>query len=213
MLFVFDLDGTLVDSRRDIADSANAVLEACGYPAHTEEAVGGMVGEGAAVLIGRVFAAANAPLPGDALERFLHVYDTRLLNHTRPYDGVVLLLEALQTRGTLAVLTNKPIGATRAILDGLDLSRFFGRLVLGGDGPHPRKPEPDGLHQLARSAGVPLTDVLMIGDSIIDFQAAVNAGARACLVRWGLGSHGLLDAQLRPSDIVIDRPLDLLTRL
>ena len=153
MLFVFDLDGTLVDSRRDIAQAANAVLVECGYPPHSEAAVGGMVGEGAAVLIARVFAAAQAPAPPDALERFLRAYGTCLLNHTRPYEGVVPLLDALQLRGTLAVLTNKPIGPTRAILDGLGLSAYFGSRVLGGDGPHPRKPgighHPHGLEDSA----------------------------------------------------------------
>lgn len=213
MLFVFDLDGTLVDSRRDIADAANAVLVDCGYPAHTEEAIGGMVGEGAAILIARAFAAAGAALPADALDRFLRAYDTRLLHHTRPYDGIVPLLEALQSRGTLAVLTNKPIGPTRAILDGLGLHGFFGPRVLGGDGPHPRKPDPAGLLQLVQDSGRTPEQTMMVGDSIIDFRAAQNAGARACLVRWGLGVEGFQDAALRPADIVIDRPLDLLAHL
>lgn len=213
MLFVFDLDGTLVDSRRDIADAANAVLEACGHQPHSEAAIGGMVGEGAAILIARAFAAAHAAAPPDALERFLDAYDARLLAHTRPYEGIVPLLEALQPRGTLAVLTNKPIGATRAILDGLALSRFFGPRVFGGDGPHPRKPEPAGLLQLVADSGHPLTGAMMVGDSIIDFRTAVNAGTRACLVRWGLGLDGLHDVSLRPGDLLIDHPLDLLARL
>lgn len=213
MLFVFDLDGTLVDSRRDIADAANAVLVECGHPPHSEEAIGGMVGEGAAVLIARAFAAADALAPPDALDRFLRAYDTRLLAHTRPYDGIVPLLDALQARGTLAVLTNKPIGATRAILAGLGLDRFFGPRVLGGDGPHPRKPEPAGLLQLAQATGYTPEQTMMVGDSIIDFRAALNAGARACLVRWGLGIESLQDAPLRATDIVIDSPLDLLASL
>ena len=213
MLFVFDLDGTLVDSRRDIANAANAVLVECGHRPHSEEAIGGMVGEGAAVLIARAFGAAGAATPNDALDRFLRAYDARLLDHTRPYDDIVPMLDALQAHGTLAVLTNKPIGATRAILEGLGLARFFGSRVLGGDGPHPRKPDPAGLLELARTSGSAPEQTMMVGDSIIDFRAAVNAGARACLVRWGLGLEGLQDAPLRAGDLVIDHPLDLLASL
>lgn len=213
MLIVFDLDGTLVDSRRDIADAANAVLVECGHRPHSEEAIGGMVGEGAAVLIARAFTAAGAATPVDALERFLRAYDLRLLDHTRPYDDIVPLLDALQAHGTLAVLTNKPIGATRAILEGLGLARFFGPRVLGGDGPHPRKPDPAGLLQLVMDNGCTPEQTIMVGDSIIDFRAAMNAGVRACLVRWGLGIESLQDAPLRPTDLVIDSPLDLLSSL
>ena len=94
-LFVFDLDGTLVDSQRDIAESANAVLDSCGYAPHSEAAIAGMVGEGAALLIARAFAAAGADAPPDALQRFLRVYESRLLQHTRPYPGIPELLDAL----------------------------------------------------------------------------------------------------------------------
>ena len=152
-LFVFDLDGTLGDSRRAIAESAHAVREACGGTPHSEEAIGAMVGDGAALLIARAFAAANLTPPADALDRFLRVYDSRLLQHTVAYDGMVQVLDTLAPRGTLAVLTNKPIGATQAILDGLGLARYFGDRVLGGDGPHPRKPDAAGLRQLMERAG------------------------------------------------------------
>ena len=212
-LFVFDLDGTLVDSRRDIAESANAVLEACGGTPHSEEAIGGMVGDGAALLIARAFAAVNLPLPADALQQFLRVYDSRLLRHTVAYEGMTELLDILAARGTLAVLTNKPIGATQAILDGLGLAPYFADLVLGGDGPHPRKPEAAGLLQLmARTRSVP-EHTLMIGDSVVDFRTAVAAGTRACVCRYGFGHHDFPMAELRPSDAIIDHPLALLTSL
>ncbi len=100
-LFVFDLDGTLVDSQRDIADSANAVLVECGSAALPDAAIAGMVGEGAATLIARAFAAAEHPRPDDALERFLAAYSTRLLRWTRTYDGITELLETLAPRVTL----------------------------------------------------------------------------------------------------------------
>ena len=212
-LFVFDLDGTLVDSRRDIAESANTVLEACGGTPHSEEAIGAMVGDGAALLIARAFAAANLTPPADALDRFLRVYDSRLLQHTVAYDGMVQVLDTLAPRGTLAVLTNKPIGATQAILDGLGLARYFGDRVLGGDGPHPRKPDAAGLRQLMERAGSTAERTVMVGDSVVDFRTAVAGGARACVCRYGFGHHDFPMDELRPLDSVIDHPLDLLTTL
>ena len=212
-LFVFDLDGTLVDSRRDIAESANAVLEECGCTPHSEEAIGGMVGDGAAQLIARAFAAAGCPAPSDALDRFLRVYNSRLLRFTRPYDGVPELLDALSELGTLAVLTNKPIGATRAVLGDLGLAQYFGGRVRGGDGPHPRKPDAAGLSGLIADAGVSAAETLMVGDSIVDVRTARGAGAAACVARYGFGFHDFPMAELDAADRVIDRPLDLLATL
>ena len=212
-LFVFDLDGTLVDSRRDIADSANVVLASCGLTPHPDEAIGGMVGDGAAMLIARAFAAAGQPAPPDALDRFLVAYDSRLLRFTRPYDGIPRLLEVLATRGTLAVLTNKPIGATRTILDGLGLAAHFGDRVLGGDGPHARKPDPGGMRQLIAAAGVQPAQTMMIGDSIVDLRTAHVAGTRACVTRYGFGFHNFPLSELTATDVIVDSPLELLTHL
>ncbi|MBS1817100.1 MAG: HAD-IA family hydrolase [Acidobacteria bacterium] len=212
-LFVFDLDGTLVDSRRDIAESANAVLAECGYPPHTEDAIAGMVGDGAALLIARAFAAAGAPAPDDALARFLRVYDARLLQHTRAYDGVHGLLDALRDRATLAVLTNKPLGATRTILEGLRLDAYFEERVLGGDGPQPRKPDPSGLLRLIAEADVTPGETMMVGDSSIDFRTARAAGTPVCLARYGFGLHDVDLTALAATDLVIDEPLQLLRSL
>jgi phosphoglycolate phosphatase len=211
--FVFDLDGTLVDSLRDIAEAANAVLGECGCAPHSEQAIGGMVGDGAGMLIARAFAAADCPAPPDALDRFLRAYDSRLLRFTRPYAGIPELLEALAARGTLGVLTNKPLGATRAILDALDLSAHFGDRILGGDGPHPRKPDAAGLEQLMSRAHVLPARTLMVGDSLIDFRTARNAGAHVCLARYGFGFHDFPTHELRAGDRVIDHPLALLASL
>src|SRR5438874_8494910 len=111
-LIVFDLDGTLVDSRRDLANSMNTLLAECGAAPLPEETIGRMVGDGAAVLVARGFAAARVPAPPDALARFLAIYDDHLLDHTRPYDGIADALTALGRRADLAVLTNKPLAAT-----------------------------------------------------------------------------------------------------
>jgi phosphoglycolate phosphatase len=210
-LIVFDLDGTLVDSRRDIAESANALLEACGAVALTEEAIAGMVGEGARTLVQRVFAARQHVPPADALEQFLTIYDGRLLRHTRPYPRMAEVLAALSTRASLAVLTNKPLMAARAILEGLDLMRYFeDDAVLGGDGPLPRKPEPEGLQALIRRAGVPTASTVLVGDSVIDWRTATRSLTACCLARYGFGLAGIPLDELREVDRVIDAPIELL---
>ncbi|MBI3402815.1 MAG: HAD hydrolase-like protein [Acidobacteria bacterium] len=210
-LIVFDLDGTLIDSRRDIADAANALLQSCGAEPLPEERIGRMVGDGAATLVARAFTASGLEKPADALDRYLEFYATRLLTHTRPYPGVAAVLQTLSASATLAVQTNKPQAATREILDGLDLARYFSAdAVLGGDGPFARKPDPSGLRHLAASAGVPLADTLLVGDSIVDWRTARAAPAGICLARYGFGFDGFPISQLGPSDRVIDTPMQLL---
>ena len=207
---MFDLDGTLVDSRRDIADAANALLVSCGAAPIPEDRIGGMVGEGAAMLIARAFAASGVERPPDALERYLAFYAGCLLAHTRPYDGIPAVLEALGARASLAVLTNKPIASTRRILDGLDLSRYFpADAVLGGDGPFARKPDPAALRHLAADAGVAAT--LMVGDSAIDWRTARAAGTRVCLARYGFGFESVPVHELAQGELTIGAPIELLS--
>ncbi len=213
-LVVFDLDGTLVDSRTDLAQSANAVLTSCGCAPLAEEAIGRMVGDGAASLVARAFVASGCPQPADALERFLAVYNNRLLAHTRAYDGVADLLEALGRKVMLAVLTNKPLGPTLEILEGLRLDRHFRReLIIGGDGRFPRKPDPSALRELARRAGTEIRRTLMVGDSSIDWRTARAGGAQFCLARYGFGFHGFPVAELDENDWLVDSPSQLLSRL
>ena len=212
-LIAFDLDGTLVDSRRDLAESANAVLQEAGCAPHSEEAIGRMVGDGAATLVARAFESAGCLQPADALVRFLAIYNSRLLRFTRPYPGILALLTQLQPQVTLAVLTNKPIGATLTILEGLSLSTFFGQRVVGGDGPFPRKPDPAGLVHLMASAGASPAQTLLVGDSVMDWRAARAAAAHSCLARYGFVFEGFPMSQLGPSDRLIDSPGDLLAWL
>jgi phosphoglycolate phosphatase len=210
-LFVFDLDGTLVDSRRDIADAANALLESYGAVRLSEDRIGRMVGDGAATLVARAFDTSGMAQPPDALNRYLALYHERLLEHTRPYPGLVETLEVLSTRARLSVLTNKPLHATRVILDGLDLARFFGReAVVGGDGPFPRKPDPTALRHLQTLAGVDRGASVLVGDSAIDCRTARAAATPLCVARYGFGYATMATNALRDDDCVIDSPRDLL---
>lgn len=214
-LIAFDLDGTLVDSLRDLAESANALLVESGGARLAEEAIGRMVGDGAATLVRRAFEAAHVPQPSDALARFLRIYDARLLRCTRPYAGVPDLLTELHARAMpLAVLTNKPLGATREILAGLDLARFFpDGAIVGGDGPLARKPDPAGLLHLAQTAGAVPEDVLLVGDSIVDHRTARAASARICMAGYGFGFRDFPSHELAPADWVIDSPRALISLL
>jgi phosphoglycolate phosphatase len=210
-LYVFDLDGTLVDSLRDLSDTANQLVVSCGGTPLDVDAVGKMVGEGVGTLVSRVFAAARVAQPADAVDRFLAIYQRRLLNHTRPYDGMVDVLTALSARASLAVLTNKPLAATTEILTGLGLSKFFdGAAILGGDGPLPRKPDPAGMAQLCARANVKASDAVLVGDSLIDWQTAKNAGTGICLATYGFGFCSFPRETLNGRERLINAPVDLL---
>jgi phosphoglycolate phosphatase len=185
-LIAFDLDGTLIDSRRDLADSANQLIEELGGQPLTEEQIGSMVGEGAALLVRRALKASGRGERAHALERFLAIYDERLLNHTRIYDGVADVVRGLRGRARLAVLTNKPAKPTERILAGLGLRDVFDD-VIGGDGPHPRKPDPAGLNAMMASANASPAGTLLVGDSPIDLETAQRAGVSCCLVSYGFG--------------------------
>jgi phosphoglycolate phosphatase len=208
-LIVFDLDGTLVDSRRDIAEAANALLEECGAAPLPEERIGRMVGDGAAVLVERAFKTVGMAAPGNALDRFIAIYGQRLLKHTRPYPGIPEVLSHLSQRARLAVLTNKPIAGAREILEGLDLARYFGASVIGGDGPFPRKPNPSGLQHLAAAAGVTAETTMLVGDSVIDWRTARAASTAICIARYGFGFESVPVTDLGPEDRLVDAPDEL----
>jgi phosphoglycolate phosphatase len=213
-LIVFDLDGTLVDSKRDIAESANATLVECGAPSLPEDDIVRMVGDGAPTLIARAFAAAGFEQPTDALDRYNAIYNGRLLKYTRPYEGIPELLAELAPRSSLGVLTNKPMASTRGILDGLDLSRYFREdWVLGGDGPFPRKPDPRGLRHLMTSAGASADTTVLVGDSVVDWRTASAAATKVCLARYGFGWEGFPSEQILPETWVVDSPRELLRYL
>ena len=209
-LAVFDLDGTLIDSRRDLADSANAMLAGYGAEPLGEDQIASMVGSGAATLVKRVITAAGVSAPLDeALARFLTAYDERLTHHTRPYDGIAVLLDDLRSCDiTMAVLTNKPIEQSIRILDTFDLSKHF-RWVLGGDGPWPRKPAPDAMQFLMQNADARPDETMLVGDSSVDLQTSRNAGVAICLARYGFGFADLSAGDLRGDETFADTPAEI----
>ena len=208
-LVIFDLDGTLIDSRQDLADSVNALLVELGAAPLSLDDVTAMVGEGAAVLVSRALKASGlSPDTPHALERFLVHYDDRLTAHTRPYAGIVEALDELRSHGlALAVLTNKPQRATATILDRLDLTRWFFQMI-GGDTAAGRKPEPAGLLSIARLAKVEAFETLMVGDSAIDLRTAHRADTAVCLARYGFGLN-LDGVALRGDEAFIGDPREL----
>jgi phosphoglycolate phosphatase len=211
-LVVFDLDGTLVDSSRDLTDAVNAlVVELDGRPLGLDQ-VTAMVGDGAATLVRRALSAAGLdPETPGALARFLAHYDAQLTTHTQPYPGIPEALAALTDRGlVLAVLTNKPGRQTLEILRRLGLASTFPH-VIGGDTPAGRKPDPAGLLEIvARSGATPATTML-VGDSPVDLATARRGGTAVCLARYGFGYRFEPDA-FRGDELFVDAPAELLAR-
>lgn len=207
-LVAFDLDGTLVDSRRDLAESANQMVVELGGQPLAQETVVGMVGEGASVLVRRALAEAALPDSPAALGRFLEIYDARLLQSTVVYPGVREAVESARRSARTAVLTNKPLRHTERLLDGLGVRQLFDDVV-GGDGPHPRKPSPDGLRALMAAAGATGATTLMVGDSLVDYETARNAGTTCCLVAWGFGFSRIPADTLPPGQWIARDPAAL----
>ncbi len=187
-LIIFDLDGTLVDSRQDIAASVNELLSNMGRPELPPERVFGFIGNGVRKLLERSLAGDPGVQEIDAaLELFLPIYRRHLLDTTRPYPGVREALGALKPGRRMAVLTNKPTRESMTVLEGLNLSRYFGQ-VHGGDAfPH-RKPHRMGVDALIESTGARRERTLMVGDSRVDFETAHNSEIPVSLVTYGIGA-------------------------
>ena len=203
---VFDLDGTLIDSRRDLAASVNHVLGSLDLPELPLETVCAYVGAGARALVQRSLGEEHRDLLDQALGLFLSYYGEHLLDHTRPYPGIVESLAALADRSAaLSVLTNKPEAMSRAILDGLGLLERFAA-VLGGDSCPSRKPDPAGIERLLALTEMPPEQALLVGDSLIDLRTAAGAGVDFCGVAWGLAPDEIRARDAR----MIEDPKELL---
>jgi phosphoglycolate phosphatase len=181
---VFDLDGTLVDSRADLVVAVNRMRADLGRPELAAEAVVGMVGEGARRLVERALDAAGEALVERALALFLAHYEPICADRTRPYPGIAELLAAEAGRRPLTLLTNKPERMSRRILAAFGWSGLFAAVV-GGDTLAERKPAPAGLHHLARRLDLPVEELCLVGDTGIDAATARAAGAGFVWVEWG----------------------------
>lgn len=206
MIIVFDLDGTLIDSARDLAESIGELLESYGVAPLPLSEVVTMVGEGAPMLVRRAMATADIHPPlEEALARFMQIYDRRLMDHTVPYEGMREMLSVVVRRGPLAVLTNKPLGPSIGILEALGLRGFFSR-VIGGDSEYGRKPDPKGL--LSLQALAPGDQIVMVGDSPADWKVAQAAGVPFVFARFGFGAPKF-GSTPPTTPYVIDHPREL----
>jgi phosphoglycolate phosphatase len=206
LIIVFDLDGTLIDSARDLAESIGELLESYGTAPLPLDEVVTMVGEGAPMLVRRAMKRSGIEPPIDeALARFMQIYDRRLMDHTVPYAGTAESLALALRRGPLAVLTNKPLGPSIGILEALGLRGFFSRII-GGDSEYGRKPDPTGL--LSLQALAPGDRLVMIGDSPADWKVSVNANVPFVFARFGFGAPKFGSAP-PATEFVIDHPREL----
>ncbi len=210
-LLVFDLDGTLIDSARDLAESVNAVLRELQRPELPHETVYSYVGDGAPMLIRRALGeAATDRTVEQGLAFFLEYYSKHSLDHTRLYPGVQESLDAWTAEGrTLAILTNKPIKATERIVSGLGLDGRFER-IYGGNSFDTKKPEPEGLNRIMQELDHAPAQTLMIGDSSVDILTARNAQTASAGVTYGLRPESL---QEHPPDLLVDSMPELHERL
>jgi phosphoglycolate phosphatase len=210
-LVIFDLDGTLIDSSRDLANSVNATRASLHLPPLEDQTVYSYVGNGAPVLIRK----ALGPDYSDdevqsALLHFLAYYRDHMLDNTVLYPGVRGVLDRLHGAGiTMAVLTNKPVRFSQAIVDGLGLTGHFLR-VYGGNSFDQKKPHPVGIETLLGESGASRENTIMVGDSSVDVQTARNAQVTACGVTWGFQPETFAECQ---PDFLIHHPEELSARI
>ncbi len=209
-LVIFDLDGTLIDSERDLAAAVNAMLVNYGRKPLPLEVIGTYIGDGAPMLIRRALGdPADRDFLQEALNFFLAYYREHKLDSTRLYDGIKEALQQIgQSDGAsrqLAVLTNKPVRASRDILAGLGLAGSFFQ-VYGGNSFQTKKPDPLGADTLMREAGVTANQTVMVGDSQVDVLTARNAGLWSVGVTYGFAPQTL--EQVVP-DVLVDSPAEL----
>jgi phosphoglycolate phosphatase len=210
-LLIFDLDGTLIDSRQDLANSVNAMLRHFRRPELPQDVIASYIGNGAPMLVRRSLGDPDDEnFVQDALLYFMAWYREHKLDHTYVYEGIRESLEAIRASRNgrpvkMAVLSNKPVGPSRAIVEALGLGDFFFQ-VYGGNSFHTKKPDPAGVEALLEEAGAQPEETVLIGDSDVDVITARNAGIYSVGVSYGLAPHTLEDA---PPDVLIDKPQEL----
>jgi phosphoglycolate phosphatase len=211
-LLIFDLDGTLIDSRLDLVHSVNATLGHLGRPELPDQLIASYVGDGAPALIRRTLGpdADNEVLVRHGLEYFLTYYREHKLDYTHVYAGIPQALTAIRDSSNgrprkMAVLSNKPVNPSRAIVEALGLGEFFLN-VYGGNSFATKKPDPEGAQTLLRETGSRPEETLLVGDSAVDVATGRNAGTWTCGVTYGFAPHTLTEAA---PDVMVDSPQEL----
>jgi len=209
-LLIFDLDGTLIDSRLDLIHSVNAMLRHLGRTDLPGDVIASYVGDGAPTLIRRALGdPRDESVIKAGLEHFLTYYRAHKLDHTHVYDGVKEMLTVLHNsngiRRQMAVLSNKPVIPSRAIVEALGLAGFFTH-VYGGNSFSTKKPDPKGAQTILKETRSRPEETLMVGDSSVDVITGRNAGLWTCGVTYGFAPHTLCEA---PPDVTVDKPHEL----
>lgn len=208
-LLIFDLDGTLVDSRQDLANSVNAMLRWLNQPELPCDLIASYIGDGAPMLVRRALGDPDDETQvQSALEYFMKWYREHKLDTTYVYPGMLEALKAIREADVIrkmAVLSNKPVNPSRGIVEALGLGPFFFQ-TYGGNSFHTKKPDPLGALRLCEEAGVQPAETVVVGDSANDVLTARNAGMWSIGVTYGLAPQSLL---LAPPDVLIDLPEEL----
>jgi len=211
-LVIFDLDGTLIDSRLDLVHSVNAALRHIGRPELPDDVIASYVGDGAPILIQRALGGEviDEALVRKGLEFFLSYYREHKLDHTIVYPGIAEALATVQHSSNgiprkMAVLTNKPVNPSRAIVEALGLGPFFCQ-IYGGNSFSTKKPDPEGALKLLDETGVQPEQAAIVGDSHVDVRTGRNAGLWTVGVTYGFATHTL---QEEPPDVLVEQPSEL----
>jgi phosphoglycolate phosphatase len=201
-LLIFDLDGTLIDSKLDLAHSVNAARAHLGMPPIEHELVFSYVGNGAPVLMRRSLGPeATEQQLEEGLAFFLSYYRDHMLDYTLPYPGVPEALKRLHAAGKhMAVLTNKPVRISRDIVRGLGFGNYFFQ-VYGGNSFEQKKPEPQGVYALLEESQTSAQRAILVGDSAVDVQTARNAQIAVCGVSYGFQPESF---EQHPPDFIVD---------
>jgi len=193
-LVIFDLDGTLVDSKNDLVKSVNAMRDWAGLGALDAAVVASYVGNGAPTLVRRALPGASEDELARGLRYFYEYYREHMLDETTLYPGVREGLDRLHQAGAaMAVLTNKPVRFSVTMIENLGLDTHFFR-IYGGNSFTEKKPHPVGVHALIAECGAAPLDTLIVGDSAVDVLTARNAGVRCCGVTWGFQPESFANA-------------------
>jgi phosphoglycolate phosphatase len=205
---IFDLDGTLIDSKRDLIHSVNAMLGEMGRAQLDEETISGYIGHGAPLLVSRALGSnAREDDLRRALQFFLAYYEEHKLDTTCAYPGVAdSLAELSRKKVPMAVLTNKPVKISVRILEALGLATYF-RSIYGGNSFESKKPDPRGANTIVSEFAASPRETMLIGDSEVDVQTARNARMIAVAVNYGFGVH---DRTQHPADLYLEKLADLI---